>query len=375
MRKLRFVAPALLFLFAGLAHNGIDAQPRLLFSTKSPTSVGQHDLGAGATDILITTNMTEVLGVVVDTVHRKIYWTNNPATGPAVIERANLDGSGREALNIPGLTYLTDITIDYISGKLLWVDLGAQKIMRANFDGSNPQTLRDGAKPMGVMVNCTFNKIYWSEQHANPGGGKIFRMELDGSQQEEVIKYDGKPVKLATDCFDNKIYWTDETNKAVYASDPGGLKVETLLEFAGTQRPYGIAADQDAGIVYWTDYLNDLVSAVYINSATVVEVFTETNPRALFWYIARPVSTGEPANDPFGLELSPNPAENRLTVTLNVTNLPATGSISSADGRLWKTLTLTPGRNDIAISELPAGAYLLRVQQDERSATSRFIKK
>lgn len=372
MMKSRYLLPVLFFC-AG--HFSAAAQPRLIFSTKSPTSVGQHDLGAGTTDILITTNMTEVLGVVVDTVYRKIYWTNNPATGPAVIERANLDGSGREALNIPGLTYLTDITIDYISGKLLWVDLGAQKIMRANFDGSNPQTLRDGAKPMGVMVNCTFNKIYWSEQHANPGGGKIFRMELDGSQQEEVIKYDGKPVKLATDCFDNKIYWTDETNKAIYVSDPGGLKVETLLEFAGTQRPYGIAADQDAGIVYWTDYLNDLVSAVYINSATVEEVFTETNPRALFWYIARPVSSGEPANDPFGLELSPNPAENRLTVTLNVINLPATGSISSADGRLWKTLTLAPGRNDIAISELPAGAYLLRVQQDERSATSRFIKK
>ncbi|MCK6692862.1 MAG: T9SS type A sorting domain-containing protein [Thermoanaerobaculia bacterium] len=371
MKKLRFVIPAVLFLFAGPAQNGAVAQPRLMFSTKSPTSVGQHDLATGATDILVTTNLTEVLGVVVDTVHRKIIWINNPASGPAVIERSNLDGSNRETLNIPGLMYLTDITI---SGKLLWVDLGAQKIMRANFDGSNPQTLRNGTKPMGVMINCTFNKIYWSEQHTNPGGGKIFRMELDGTQQEEVLKYDGKPVKLATDCFDNKIFWTDETDKAIYVSDPGGLKVESLLAFAGNQRPYGVAADQDAGIVYWTDYLNDLVSAVYINSATVVEIFTETNPRALFWYIARSVSSGEAVKDPLGLELSPNPAANRLTVTLNIPNIPATGTISSMDGRLWKTLTLMPGRHDISIAELPPGAYLLRVQQDERSTTSRFIK-
>ena len=375
MRKIRFVIPALLFLFAGLAPNGVDAQPRLIFSTKSPTSIGQHDLGTGTTDILVTTNLTEVLGVVVDTVHRKIYWTNNPASGPAVIERANLDGSNREALDIPGLMYLTDITIDYISGKLLWVDLGAQKIMRANFDGSNPQTLRNGTKPMGVMVNCTFNKIYWSEQHTNPGGGKIFRMELDGSQQEEVIKYDGKPVKIATDCFDNKIFWTDETNKAIYVSDPGGLKVETLLAFASNQRPYGVAADQDAGIVYWTDYLNDLVSAVYINSATVVEVFTETNPRALFWYIARPVATGEPGDNPLGLELAPNPAGNNLIISLNGISVPATGSITGADGRTYKTLTLAPGHNDISVSELPAGMYLFRVQQDGLTSTSRFIKK
>lgn len=352
----------------------LNAQGRLIFSTRSPTAIGQHDVATGATDILVSSNLTEVLGVAVDTLNRKIFWTNNPATGPAVIEFSDYNGANRTALNIPGLISLTDITIDFISKKLVWVDNGAQKVMRANLDGSNVETLRTGTKPFGAIVNCTYNKIYWTEQHFNPGGGKIMRMELDGSQQEEVAKYDGKPVKIAIDCIENKILWTDDTYKSLYISDPGGLNVQTLLVLTGNQRPYGIAMNQDAGIVYWTDYANDQVKSLQIASAVVSDVLTETNPRALTRYFFKPVSADEPAGNPLGLQISPNPASRSMTITLNPSTRNATGIITGADGRVWKTLALEAGRNEIYTGDLPAGMYVLQVRQDHFVSTGRFVK-
>lgn len=364
--------PALLLLFN--AEQTMVAQNRLIFSTRSPTSIGQHDLGTGETNILVSTNLTEVLGVTVDTLHRKLYWTNNPSSGPAIIERSELDGTNRTVLNIPGLVHLTDIAIDFISQKLLWVDNGAQKVMRANLDGSNVETLRTGTKPFGVTINCTYNKIYWTEQHFNPGGGKIMRMELDGSQQQEVAKYDGDPVKIAVDCIENKVLWTDETYKTLYISDPGGLMVQTLLVLTGNQRPYGITLDQNAGIVYWTDYTNDQVKSLHLASANVSEVFSETNPRGLTRYVFKPLDTNEPGNNPLGLQVSPNPAKQTVAVSINGATGYATGSITGMDGRLWKTLALETGQTEIAIDDLPAGIYVVRVQQERVASVARFVK-
>ena len=348
-----------------------NAQHRLVFSTRSPNSLVQFEFQSGSTEPLVQGGLNEVLGVTVDTVHRKLYWTNNPATGPALIEQSDLNGSNRVTLPIPNLVNLTDIAIDYTTSKLLWVDYGAQKIMRANLDGSNVETLHNAQKPVGLTINCTYNKIYWTEQRSGNNGGKILRMELDGSSPEELITYDGKPVKIAVDCIENKVVWTDDSKKQVWVSDPGGLKPEILFVLSGNQHPYGIVIDQNAGVIYWTDYLNDVVKSFTLQTGIFAEVLTETNPYALTRYVYSPLATDEPGNNPFGAQLTPNPAAQTLHVVLNSA---ATAMLYGADGRQRGGFRLDTGANDLPLTALPAGIYLLELVDGDRVDTRRFIK-
>ena len=69
-----------------------------------------------------------------------IFWTD---FGADKIQRANLDGSNIEDLVTQGLSVPTGIALDVVGGKMYWTDLAnyTDKIQRANLDGSDVQDL------------------------------------------------------------------------------------------------------------------------------------------------------------------------------------------------------------------------------------------
>lgn len=364
----------LLALFCtGLAQHA-QAQARVVVSTRSPGTIVYYDFASGNSEALVEGNLNEVLAVAIDTVHRKMYWTENPATGPALIQWSELNGSNRSTLPIPNLVSLSDIAVDYTNQKLLWVDHGAQKIMRSNLDCANVETVATVKQPIGLALNCTFNKIYWTENRKAPSIGKVMRMDQDGTHQEEIASYDGTPAKIAFDCIKNKVLWADDMLKQIKISGPGGLDVSTLLQLTGSQYPYGIALDQDAGTVYWADYGFDVVNSLNVNSGIIQDVLTIKNPYGLARYVFTPVGTSEAGNDAFGLQLAPNPAGDYLHVMLNQSAKQANGTLSDATGHLLKTVSLYAGENALELSGLPAGVYLLQVRENDLFSAARFVK-
>ena len=77
-------------------------------------------------------------GIALDVAGGKMYWTDDSADR---IQRANLDGSNIENLITHGLNDPYGIALDVAGGKMYWADEGANKIQRANLDGSNVETL------------------------------------------------------------------------------------------------------------------------------------------------------------------------------------------------------------------------------------------
>jgi DNA-binding beta-propeller fold protein YncE len=173
-------------------------------------------------------------GIVVDVAAGHIYWTNmgNPKANDGSIERADLDGRNRKVIVPKGGTFTPkQIQLVAKSRKLYWCDREGMRVMRADLDGSNVETLVDASQGdprpgpdatrwcVGVAVDVDGGKVYWTQKGPdNAGQGRIFRAGIDvptgqaASDRADIeVLYDGlpEPIDLDLDLDDRVLYWTD----------------------------------------------------------------------------------------------------------------------------------------------------------------------
>src|SRR5580704_12333227 len=133
-------------------------------------------------------------GIVVDVEAGHIYWTNMgvPNLNDGSIERADLDGKNRRVIVPQGATFTPkQIQLDKKNGKLYWCDREGMRVMRANLDGTEIETLIETGRGdddrrdqprwcVGVTVDHQRGQIYWTQKGAdNSGLGRIFRAGID----------------------------------------------------------------------------------------------------------------------------------------------------------------------------------------------------
>lgn len=172
-------------------------------------------------------------GVIVDAAAGHVYWTNmgNPSANDGSIERADLDGGNRTVIVSPGQTFTPkQIQLDTAGGKLYWCDREGMRVMRANLDGSEIETLVQTGQSdserrdqrnwcVGIAIDHAESMIYWTQKGADKAGeGRIFRarLELPGGRQptdrdDIELVYDElpEPIDLDIDEEDRMLYWTD----------------------------------------------------------------------------------------------------------------------------------------------------------------------
>lgn len=152
-------------------------------------SIYRADLDGSNPAPLITTSFAGGLDLDLD--HGKVYWTSNDGAGSTrVIRRANLDGSVVETL-VTGRE-ASDLAVDAAGGKLYWTDFVNDIVARSNLNGSGFESLYEvGANdnPGGIALDLEDGKVYWGQDISGPSPylGKIMRMNLDGSEQENVL--------------------------------------------------------------------------------------------------------------------------------------------------------------------------------------------
>src|SRR5438067_3992604 len=106
-----------------------------------------HSANADGSDRKVIVTGTRIPdGVVVDLEAGHIYWTNMgvPNKNDGSIERADLDGKNRVTIISEGRTFTPkQLHLEKKGGKLYWCDREGMRVMRANVDGSNIETLVD----------------------------------------------------------------------------------------------------------------------------------------------------------------------------------------------------------------------------------------
>src|SRR5467141_278030 len=150
--------------------------------------------------------------------------------------------------------------------RILFLDLGGGRVLSANPDGSDLQTLvREGRKlPDGLAVDVAAGHLYWTNM-GNPkaNDGSIFRSDLDGRNMTTIIAPGDTftPKQLQIDKPNGKLYWSDREGMRVMRANLDGSKIETLVDTSlGDARPgkdakkwcVGIALDIEGGKFYWT---------------------------------------------------------------------------------------------------------------------------
>jgi len=227
-------------------------------------------------------------GIVVDVEAGHIYWTNMgvPPLNDGSIERADLDGRNRKVIVPQGVTHTPkQIHLDKENGKLYWCDREGMRVMRANLDGSQVETLvqtghgdndaRDqNLWCVGITIDPKFKKIYWTQKGPDNGEqGRIFRANIEISKGEtptnrsdiEVL-FDRlpEPIDLELDVANRVLYWTDRgdpprgntVNRA-----PVDTKADPEIVVTHLMEGIGIALDVPGNRMFVTDFAGSVYSA------------------------------------------------------------------------------------------------------------------
>ncbi|MBV8688055.1 MAG: 3-hydroxyacyl-CoA dehydrogenase [Alphaproteobacteria bacterium] len=197
-----------------------------------------HVLNAdGSAKTTIVENCRNPDGIAVDAEAGHIYWTNMgvPSRNDGSIERADLDGGNRVTIVPPGATFTPkQMQIEKGSGKIYWSDREGMRVMRANLDGSDIETLiqtgdaetRPGPDAdhwcVGIAVDPAGGRFYWTQKGPDNGeSGRLCRAPIDFRPGEdaatrtdiEILFYPlPEPIDLDIDQENRRLYWTDRGN-------------------------------------------------------------------------------------------------------------------------------------------------------------------
>ena len=267
---------------------------RLFFLSASSGQVFSANPDGSDLKVIVNEGRRLPDGIVVDTEAGHLYWTNmgNPSANDGSIERANLDGSNVTHIVRPGDTFTPkQLQLDEKSRKLYWCDREGMRVMRANVDGSNIETLVDtsggDSRPgkdikkwcVGIVLDVEAGKLYWTQKGPdNAGDGRIFRANLEipkgqspANRKDIELLYDGlpEPIDLELDLANRTMYWTDRgdpprgntVNRAPMDPALGNGKKEPQIVFDHLMEGIGIALDLKGGRMFLTDLGGSVYSA------------------------------------------------------------------------------------------------------------------
>jgi sugar lactone lactonase YvrE len=248
-------------------------------------------------------------GLVVDSADRHMYWTNmgNLKVNDGSIFRSDLDGKNIATVVPPGGTFTPkQLQLEKKTGKLYWCDREGMRVMRANLDGSNIETLvdtsrgdpRPGPDPrkwcVGIALDMAAGKFYWTQKGSdNAGEGRVFRANIElpagqtpANRRDIELLYDNlpEPIDLEIDPTTRTLYWTDRgdpprgntVNRAPLDSPSGERKAPEIV-FSNLMEGIGLALDLKGGRMFITDFAGTVYSANLDGSNKKTLLFAEGN--------------------------------------------------------------------------------------------------
>src|SRR5258706_4419843 len=225
-------------------------------------------------------------GLAVDVAAGHLYWTNmgNLKQDDGSIFRSDLAGKNITTIIPAGGTFTPkQIQIAKKTAKLYWCDREGMRVMRANLDGSDVETLVDTSQGdprpgpdatkwcVGIAVDVDSGKVYWSQKGGdNAGEGRIFRAnheiptgQTPADRDDIELLYDGlpEPIDLEIDPTTRTLYWTDRgdpprgnTVSRAPLDTPADQRPAPEIVFSHLMEGIGIALDRKGGRMFITDF-------------------------------------------------------------------------------------------------------------------------
>ena len=229
-------------------------------------------------------------GIAIDAFAGHVYWTEmgRLKENDGSIERADLDGRNRMVIVPKGGTFTPkQLQLDLPNSKIYWCDREGMRVMRANLDGSQIETLIEAGRGesarldarnwcVGIAIDKETGKLYWSQKGAdNAGEGRILRANIELHRGESAdnrsdieVLFEGlpEPVDLEIDHANRMLYWTDRgdpprgnTVSRAPIDTYGAERNAPEIVFNHLMEGIGLALDPKGGRLFATD----LAGSVY----------------------------------------------------------------------------------------------------------------
>ena len=234
-------------------------------------------------------------GVAIDAARGHVYWTTmgKVSADDGSIMRSDLDGKNVKTIVAPGGTFTPkQLKLDTQNRKLYWSDREGMRVMRANFDGSQIETLvltGNGDKDrqdqsrwcVGIAIDLQGGKLYWTQKGGdNAGRGTIKRANLElpagataATRKDIEVLFSNLPEPIDLDIdFDTRLlYWTDRGDNTISRApldppakfDPAA-RTDREIVMRNVGEAIGIALDTRRDRLYYTS-LGGVLGAATLN--------------------------------------------------------------------------------------------------------------
>jgi hypothetical protein len=243
----------------------------------------------GSNRRVIATDCRYPDGVAADGTAGHVYWTNmgTPSQNDGSIERADFDGKNRMFIVPPGGTFTPkQLHLDKPNGKLYWGDREGMRVMRANLDGSQIETLVEAGRGdvdrrdqtrwcVGVTIDPVRQQIYWTQKGPTKGNkGRLFRAGIEIPHGETAVNRSDiellldqlpEPIDLELDLGRRTLYWTDRGDPP-RGNTVNRVRIDTKIGspeivIKHLMEGIGIALDLWRDRMFVTDFAGSLYSA------------------------------------------------------------------------------------------------------------------
>lgn len=192
----------------------------------------------------------------------------------ALIKKVATDGSGlKDFLNVAGQAGV-GLAYDDVHGKVYFSDFenpGEGKIWMVNIDGSDLKAIVTGLfDPYSIALDIAGGKIYWAEDYDDNGDGHIYRANLDGTAMEPLVTMtDAEFRGIALDLKNRKMYFYEVYNEDLYIADLDGNNATPIL--SGVYG-YGILVDSENDKIYFDEQNSELLERADLDGSNVETV-------------------------------------------------------------------------------------------------------
>lgn len=203
-----------------------------------------------------------------------------PGTYTVTLKAVGPGGTGRYVKDIP----VIDPDAGAGSGKeLFFIEYGERNINSISLSGGDPAELIaniSGKGGVGLAYDSVNKKIYFTDFETG-NQGKVWRMDLDGSNMEELVSGIDDPYSIALNLEDGKMYWADDDGNISRADlDGGNLEREFIRIDGGQMR--AVAYDSKNKVIYFYEVDDENLYVASANGTGVVPIIQRAYGYGIF---------------------------------------------------------------------------------------------
>ncbi|KPM05640.1 low-density lipoprotein receptor-related protein 6-like protein [Sarcoptes scabiei] len=188
----------------------------------------------------------------IDIENEIIYWAD-PKNH--LIARSHFDGSKFEIILQNDLGTPQDISFDWISENLYWINSEEKRIEVSRSNGIYRKIIfQDRHSQLNsLVVNPVDGYLFWSDRS---NAGKIIISFLDGNRRKILVDSVGSAISLTIDYGEKILYWISMEYNIIMSSYFNGNS-RTALNFENSMKPISIAINDE--FIYVLNQNSDLL--------------------------------------------------------------------------------------------------------------------